>query len=340
MKKTSHPLITVCIANYNGRDVIGPCLESVYSQEGTIPIEIIVHDDASTDSSAEYIIKNYPDVKLIKSSENVGFCTSNNRMAEQAESTYILLLNNDAVLHKDALITLYDYSTENNYTGILGLPQYDIQTGNLIDIGSMFDPFLNPVPNHDPMHHDAGLISGACLWIPKQLWDEIGGFPDRFFFIAEDTYLCCIARLWSFPVQALNESGFDHWIGKNIGGGRVESGKLSTTYKRRYHSERNKSSVMFVCYPLPLLCIILPIHLILLILEGILVSVLKKDCRVWKEIYALTFISLWYDRRRLIKDRGMVQQRRKASVKDFTRPFTWFPHKARMLFSHGLPSLR
>jgi len=81
---TGHsPLVSVCIANYNGMDVIDECLQSVMRQQGDIAVEILVHDDASTDGSAAHIQRCYPGVTLFRSSANVGFCVANNRMVAQ-----------------------------------------------------------------------------------------------------------------------------------------------------------------------------------------------------------------------------------------------------------------
>ena len=94
MPQESAPVISVCIANYNGADIIGACIESVLRQENSPAFEILVHDDASTDDSC-HIIEEYESVRLIQSAENVGFCISNNRMAAEARGEFILLLNND-----------------------------------------------------------------------------------------------------------------------------------------------------------------------------------------------------------------------------------------------------
>ena len=104
--KQGVPLVSVCIANYNGMEVIDDCLQSVLEQEGSIPVEILVHDDASGDASVAHIRGHYPHVKLIVSESNVGFCVANNRMAAEARGKYLLLLNNDAALYPDALQTL------------------------------------------------------------------------------------------------------------------------------------------------------------------------------------------------------------------------------------------
>ena len=142
------PICSVCIANYNGIEVIGAAVKSVLAQDCDFPIEIIIHDDASTDGSVDYIREKFPDVNLITSDHNVGFCVSNNLMVAQAKGEYILLLNNDAKLFQNALSTLYDFTAKKeDAAGILGLSQYDAATGNLIDCGSLLDPFLNTIPN-------------------------------------------------------------------------------------------------------------------------------------------------------------------------------------------------
>jgi len=101
------PICSICIANYNGMGIIDSALQSVMSQDCDFPIEIIVHDDASTDGSVDFIRENFPDLKLIASKVNVGFCVSNNRMVSKDMGKYILLLNNDAVLLPNAISTLY-----------------------------------------------------------------------------------------------------------------------------------------------------------------------------------------------------------------------------------------
>ena len=77
------PLCSVCIANFNGERIIEAAFQSVYAQDCDFPLEILVHDDASTDDSVGVIRRNHPLVKLITSNRNVGYCISNNRMVAQ-----------------------------------------------------------------------------------------------------------------------------------------------------------------------------------------------------------------------------------------------------------------
>ncbi len=178
------------------------------------------------------------------------------------------------------------------------------------------------------------------MWFPKQLWDELGGFPEWFESIAEDLYLCCLARLKGYPVIALAESGFNHWVGKSLGGGKVIQNALQTTYRRRALSERNKSYVMILCYPTPILQFILPFHLLFLLGEGIALSVVKKDFSSLERIYKPCLKSLWRDRRHMVCLRKSIQRKRVVTVRQFIRPFICFPHKIRLLCSHGVPEIK
>jgi GT2 family glycosyltransferase len=333
------PLVSVCIANYNGMTVIDNCLNSALRQEGHIPIEVLIHDDASSDGSVAYIRSRYPEVKLIESSENVGFCVANNRMAAAARGKYLLLLNNDAALFPDALQTLLTESIRLGKPAVLGLPQYDASSGELIDIGSLFDLFLNPLPNRNPERGEVGMAIGACLWIPKTLWQEFGGFPEWFGSIGEDLYLCCRARLAGYAVCVPGRSGYHHQVGASFGGGKVQSGSLTTTYKRRALSERNKTFVMVICYPASLLILLLPLHLALIHLEGLLLALIEFDNSIWRKVYAPLFPALWRQRHTLLSLRQEAQSHRKITLRTWLTPFSWFPWKLRMLIRHGLPNL-
>lgn len=330
---------TICIANYNGEDFIGECISSIIEQEFHLPLEIIIHDDSSSDNSIAYIESNFPQIKLLKSNSNIGFCISNNRMVKAAAGSNILLLNNDARLHKNALSTLFHMQREFG-EGIYGLPQYDMETGELIDRGSYLDPFFNPIPNKDQERKDVGMVIGACLFTSKKLWMEIGGFPAWFGSLAEDMYLCSIARLIGYPVKVADTSGFDHWVGKSLGGGKVTSEKkLSTNIERRAKSERNKTYVMFITTPyefyLPLTCL----HLFSLISEGFLLSIIKWDRKLFQKIYFNTILSLHEKRTEIKYLRRKVHQKRVISIREYISVFIPIPHKLRMLIKYGIPRI-
>lgn len=334
------PAVSVCIANYNGIGLLDDCIASLDSQVTDFSIEIIVHDDASTDGSATYIRTRFPSARLIESEDNVGFCVANNRMAAVARGEWLLLLNNDAALMPGALMVLMAEALRLGGPAILTLPQFSAETGDLLDIGSRLDPFLNPVPNLNPDRNDVGTVHGACLWIPKALWTELGGFPEWFDSVGEDLYLCCRARLAGYPVRALGKSGYRHRVGASFGGGKVCNSKLSTTFRRRALSERNKTFVMAMTYPLPFIVILLPLHLVLLLMEGLLLSVLKICPTYLYRIYLPVFGALLHRRNVLLAGRRATLAMRRISVSAFFAPVDLLPHKLRMLLRHGLPEAK
>ena len=333
------PFVSVCIAHYQGFELIDACIASVRAQQGDFDVEIVVHDDASPDGSAAHIREKHPDVKLIASAENAGFCVANNRMAEAARGDWLLLLNNDATLLPDALQALLAEAERLGRPAILTLPQFDADTGALLDIGSRLDPFLNPVPNRDPALGEVGTVHGACLWMPTALWRELGGFPEWFGSVAEDLYLCCRARLAGHPVRALGTSGYRHRVGASFGGGKAQAGRLVTTFRRRALSERNKTFVMAICYPAPFLLPMLPLHLLALLAEGALLSLLRLDGGYLARIYLPAIAALLQRRREIRAERRRAQAHRRVAATDFFAVFDWMPYKLGMLLKHGLPRL-
>ena len=334
------PRISVCIANYNGEEILGHCLDTVLAQTVAAPVEIIVHDDASTDASRQLLREHYPQARLIASDTNVGFCIANNRMVAQARGEFVLLLNNDAALAPDALATLLHEAAQQHPQGVLSLSQFDWTSGALVDRGCLLDPFYNPVPNADPQRRDVAMVIGACLWLPRALWQELGGFPEWFESIGEDLYLCCHARLAGYPVQVPAASSYRHRQGASFGGNRATASGLATTYRRRRLSERNKTFAMIICTPGVALWLLLPLHLFMLTLEGLVLSLLRRDGRLWREVYCGVWRALWAQRKQLRAQRKNIQSARHATPRVYFSGFVQRLRKLDMLLRHGAPEIR
>jgi len=335
----SLPLISVCIANYNGADFICECLASVYAQAGEFTFEVLIHDDASTDNSIALIRQAYPQAKILANTDNAGFCISNNRMVAEAKGTYLLLLNNDAVLRPGSLQAFLQFARHTSEQAILGLPQYALHDGHLVDRGYEFDLFMNPIPVFGHGAGEVATVTGACLWVPAVVWDAIGGFPEWFESVAEDIFLCQAARLLGYPTYILEQPGFDHWIGKNLGGGKVVEQKLQTTARRRALSERNKTAVILMCYPAWALALILPMHILLLSLEALFLILSGAGRSKVRKIYSPILPFLWRHRDQILAQRQVLDDRRKQTGWQFIRRFKLVPHKLTMLWRHGVPKI-
>ena len=337
MTTPPRPTISVCIANYNGGGLVLECLASVYAQSVDAEVEVLVHDDASTDDSLQRIVDAFPSARVIPAVANVGFCISNNRMADAASGQYLLLLNNDAVLRSGSLAALMTFA-RSRPDSILGLPQHAMADGSLVDVGYCTDPFLNPIPLTSAGPHEVGVATGACLWIPRTVWKATGGFPPFFESVAEDIYLCLAARCLGFQVFVLGEPGFDHVIGQHLGGGKVVAGALRTSARRRRLSERNKTYAMLICYPAWLLCLLMPLHALLLASEVLLLLMSGTAMRTVKHIYTGLPGSLWQRRHDLKALRLRLAKGNQNAVGMFRFTY-WWPQKLAMLLRHGRPHI-
>ncbi len=334
-----HPLISICIPNFNGAEYISQCIDSVLSQDFKHQLEIIVHDDASTDESITLITERYPNVRILASDNNVGFCISNNRMVKNSRGKYILLLNNDAILRPGSLSAFLAEAEHSDTPSIIGLPQYSLTDGELVDRGYEFDLFMNPIPQYKKGKHSVATVTGACMWIPREVWDAVGGFPEWFGSVAEDIYICHAARLLGYSVTVLEGPGFDHWIGRNLGGGKVMEKKLVSTVRRRTLSERNKTWVMMICYPTIMLLLILPLHLALLTLEAAALLLTGASFSKVCKIYLTLPASLTAVLPKVKSTRQNIQKRRSLPLKTYLKSFKITHWKIAMLWRYGVPKL-
>jgi GT2 family glycosyltransferase len=332
----STPVISVCVANYNGEDIVADCIESILGQKNAPEFEILVHDDASTDDSLK-ILAQFESVRVIESSENVGFCISNNRMAAAARGEFILLLNNDAQLFDDALKTLLDESRKYADKAVLGLPQYDAVTRELVDRGLTLDYFCSSVPIRQPTESDVAMVIGACMWVPANLWANIDGFPEWFETNAEDVYLCCYARLLGYRIYVPRKSGFYHLIGHSLGGGKPADNRLQISIRRRYFSERNRLFVQWLFYPAWLVPLTTIVNMAILIIEAIVLSIANRKASLIWDIYLKSQIDAFAQAKTIVRARRVVMQSRDISFAKFFGTFTLIPQKLRLLFSSGLP---
>lgn len=325
-------LVSVLIPNYNGEPFIARCIESVVSQTGPFEVELIVHDDASTDRSLEVIRSIDVQLTVIPSRTNVGFCRANNRMAQFASGSVLVLLNNDATLREGALAAMVQLLNDPS-VGIASVPQY--AHGQLLDRGCQLDPFLSPVPVKGGA---VAMVMGACLAIRRTDWLAIGGFPWWFESIAEDVFLCLAITGMNMRIQVASSSGFDHEVGASFGGGKADSsGKLVTTTVRRKLSERNRFHCSMLFHKPAIRWVYAAGFFASWLAEALVLSISHLSTRVAVAVYLAAFREQRHARHHRLKTR---QQLLRAGVALRWRlASTHLPSKLRMLVHHGWPRL-
>lgn len=112
--------VSVCIANWNCRELLRRCLESLYDQPQGVAFEVVVVDNASADGAADMVAAEFPGVTLVRNRENRGFSKANNQAAALARGRYFFFLNNDTVVPPDTLRKFLEFAEANPSVGMVG----------------------------------------------------------------------------------------------------------------------------------------------------------------------------------------------------------------------------
>lgn len=202
--------VSVCIANWNCREHLQTCLESLHDRPQGVRVETIVVDNASHDGSADMVAREFPEVVLIRNSHNVGFSRANNQAAARARGAYLLFLNNDTELAPGTLRRLLEYATAHPEVGLVGprlrdpdgrvqcswRPRLSVaallhRTMLLRWTGLLRKEYLRFRARHEQTDQilQVDILMGAAMLIPREVFDTVGGWDESFTFGGEDMEL-------------------------------------------------------------------------------------------------------------------------------------------------------
>ncbi len=201
--------VTVVIVNWNGKEELKACLRSVAEYGGDLGVQIIVVDNGSADKSVDLVRELFPTVEIVESAENLGFGKACNLGVKRATGELILFLNPDARLTPGALAHMVQCMETQPDIGGLGCKIRDDQ-GLVFELGEQrfptplgeffklmfvfsrsFQRCGNLLRRQDPhVSRDVVKLYGACLLVRRSVFDELGGFDNRFFMYCEDIDLC------------------------------------------------------------------------------------------------------------------------------------------------------
>ncbi len=204
-----YPKASVVVLNYNGRDYLEECFQSL--KEIDYPdYELIMADNASTDDSIEYAKKNFPWVRVLPLDKNYGFAEGNNRGAEVADGEVIAFLNNDTKVDRKWLTELVKPVIEDKNIGMCAskvlfyhMPDtIQYASGMISAIGSGIDGEGLGDKDGDKYNipRYVGIPLGASMLITKDVFQEIGGFDGDYFAAHEETDLAWRCWLYGYFV--------------------------------------------------------------------------------------------------------------------------------------------
>ncbi|MDP2911073.1 MAG: glycosyltransferase family 2 protein [Candidatus Omnitrophota bacterium] len=198
-------MISVIIVNYNRKDLLKNCLDSVRIQS-VRDIETFVVDNGSSDGSSDMVKLGYPEAKVIQNKENLYFCRANNQGIKEARGDFILCLNSDCILDKDYLREAIESFKLDEKIGmvsgkILRMDKKTIDSTGLF-VGRNRKPAERGYGKPDKgQYEEPGYIfgvSGACMLMKKEMLEDIkdenGYFDETFEMYYEDLDLCWRAQ--------------------------------------------------------------------------------------------------------------------------------------------------
>jgi len=237
--------LSVCIVNWNTREYLRECLTALKSHPPSgHEMEVIVVDNASTDGSADMVAAEFPGAVLIASPANLGYAEGNNLALARTTGDALLLLNPDVIVHPDSLTRAAEFALSHPDIGAFGC--------RLIGTDGKTQPSLRAFPDPSPVlweylgasrlfphsrrfgayrmtwfDYDSAIEAdqpmGSFLWIPRSVYDIVGGMDPQFPIFFNEVDWC-----W----RAKRGHGLSIWYTPNVvvthyGGGSTRQVKAS-----------------------------------------------------------------------------------------------------------------
>jgi GT2 family glycosyltransferase len=219
--------VSVVIVSFNTRDLLRECLQSVFRESGSLRVQVIVVDNASTDGSPRMVEQEFPDVLLTRSEVNLGFGPANNLGFRSAGGRYLVLLNSDAFLTEGSLQRSVAHMDANPLAG-LGGGRLTGRDGSLQPSARMFPTVVGDLlvlsglaarfPRSrffgrvdrtwaSPMEAaEIDWVPGAYSIIRAEALQSVGPFDPRFFLYYEEVDLC----------KRIKDAGYSIWYWPDI----------------------------------------------------------------------------------------------------------------------------
>jgi len=263
--------IGIVVINWNGLNLLKKYLKSIIDNSENSTVYVI--DNNSSDDSIFYLRQNFKEVEIISLEKNYGFAEGYNKGLKKVKEDYVCIINNDILVTKDWLSSIREKLRKH--------PQSIIQP-NILDInneeffeyagasGGFIDKYGYPFCRgriFDTLEKDGGQYrdskifwaSGACFFISKKIFYDIGGFDKRFFAHMEEIDLCWRGFNKGFDCYSVTSSKVFH----------VGAATIKKNSKKTYLNYRNSLIMMTKNLPLKNLLSTLFIRLILDLVSSI-----------------------------------------------------------------------
>ena len=299
--------VTAIIVNWNDKDVIVECIQSLLDQDKN-QIDIIISDNGSEDGSTELIRRRFPSITIIENGENLGFGSALNRGLAVAKGDYLLFLNSDLKLNPmcvGELVKLLE--SDSNTGGAIPKILYINQKNTINSLGVLINYTGIAYPNllgQKDLGWEKPFESacGGIFMLRKEVYETVGGFDEDLFLYHEDHDLSWRIRLagWSLKV-APKAIMYHHY-------------KFNKGVLKYYSSEKNRLYLLLKNMEIKTLALISPALIIVEFSQWFHASIHK-----WFLLKMKSYIEILILLPRILAKRKKQRHLRKVSDKEITR---------------------
>lgn len=253
------PRLSVCLVNWNTRDLLARCLETLAEYPPNCSYEVLVVDNASADGSAALVAERFPDVRLFANNANLGYAAGNNQALSAARGELLLLLNPDIEILPEALAKLVDFMDAHPRAGASapqlvnpdGSPQPSFRrfpTPSAVLAGLLESagfhvkrPYKFSVkPEAGPVQVEQPMASATLL--RRVALDEVGLFDEGFPLFFNDVDLCLRLvqagwEIWAVPASRLIHQGGASTRQVRVEAVRASHRSLLRFYRKHYYGQ-------------------------------------------------------------------------------------------------------
>lgn len=257
--------ISAVIVNWNTKQFLIECIDSLIKNTKKHSIEIIVVDNASVDDSVEAVRKLFPFVKVIQNTSNLGFAKANNIGIKESSGRYVCLVNSDIKLVNDAIDLMIHHMDEHASIGVLGPktlnPDMSLRL-NCRRLPSLWNTFCQAsglsriFPQYKTMNdnlmtyfpHDViksvDILPGCFLMVRRKALSEVGLLDEKFFIYGEDKDWCKRFKEAGWKIIFFPSAEVIHYAGKSSEKEPdrfiIEKLKANLYYWEKHHNKISK----------------------------------------------------------------------------------------------------
>jgi GT2 family glycosyltransferase len=202
------PTVDVLVINYNGREIIGKCLEFLVKSDYP-RFKVTVVDNGSRDDSVDVVRRSYPHIGIVRLPKNRGYGGGANAGLEKSDAHFVLVMNSDVFLESHCVTELVRLAVTDQRIAFVQ-PKLYRGFSKVLDSAGAYTLFPLGYDYHlgeqevDDGRYDRtrvlGYAYGACLLLRRKVASELGKFDEDFFLFHEESDLCWRARVLGYEI--------------------------------------------------------------------------------------------------------------------------------------------